>query len=91
MNTKEHYQSEQKEPTLFEVPSEWQKEWQDMPEFVQGKLTEYAKIIIRFRNQKDLDEFCAAIGQKLNRHSQCTWYPELPSKPPKKFRYVDGT
>jgi len=71
------YQDIQEYPTLFEAPKEWQEHWTGMPEFVQGKQREYAKIIVRFRNQKDLEEFASMIGQKLNKHSQCTWHPEL--------------
>lgn len=62
---------------LFQAPPSWTEEWQGMPEFVQEKKREYAKIIIRFRNQEDLDEFARLIGQKLNKNSQCTWHPEL--------------
>lgn len=51
--------------------------WAGMPEFVQEKKQEYAKLIVRFRNEADLQEFAALIGQKLNRKSQCTWHPEL--------------
>lgn len=65
------------EPTLFENEVEWQREWKGMPEFEQGKQREYAKIIVRFRNEEDLQEFARLIGQKLNRNSQCTWHPEL--------------
>jgi hypothetical protein len=64
-------------PMLFESEPEWQKEWKGMPEFVQLKQREYAKLIVRFRNQQDLDDFARLIGQKLNPNSQCTWHPEL--------------
>lgn len=77
------------EPNLFDYPSDWQKEWVGMPEFVQGKQKEYAKIIVRFRNQEDLDDFCTLIGQKLNQNSQCTWHPELPAKAKTVKRYVN--
>jgi len=60
-----------------EVDPEWVNEWQGMPEFVQERKREYAKLIIRFRTQEDLDAFAELIGQKLNRNSQCTWYPEF--------------
>lgn len=56
---------------------QWEEEWQGMPEFVQERKREYAKIIVRFRAQRDLDEFARLIRQKLNRNSQCTWFPEL--------------
>lgn len=57
--------------------SDWRCEWQGMPEFIQERKREYAKLIIRFRNQEDLNDFARIVGQKLNRNSQCTWYPEL--------------
>lgn len=61
-----------------DVTESWQHHWRGMPEFVQMKQTEYAKITVRFRDQESLDDFCAKIGQKLNPRSQCTWHPELP-------------
>lgn len=65
------------QPELFENERPWEQEWQGMPEFVQERRREYAKLIIRFRNQEDLDAFATLIGQRLNRNSQCTWYPEF--------------
>jgi len=60
---------------LFNVPPDWEEHWQGMPEFVQERQQEYAKIIVRFKNEEDLQEFARLIGQRLNRKSQCTWYP----------------
>lgn len=66
----------------------WEHEWVGMPEFVQGKQREFAKIVVRFRCQSDLDAFSRLIGQKLNQRSQCTWYPELVSHG-QRLVYVD--
>lgn len=63
--------------TLFDVPANWQEHWRDMPEFVQSQQRPYATLIVRFRNQKDLEDFAKRIDQRLNRNSQCTWHPEL--------------
>jgi hypothetical protein len=52
-------------------------EWKDMPEFVQGKQEPYAQMIIRFRNQQDLDEFSEMIGQKLTVKTKSLWHPLL--------------
>jgi hypothetical protein len=52
-------------------------EWKDMPEFVQGKQEPYAQMIIRFRNQQDLDEFSEMIGQKLTVKTKSLWHPSL--------------
>jgi len=52
-------------------------EWKGMPEFVQDKQEPYAQMIIRFRNQQDLDEFSEMIGQKLTVKTKSLWHPLL--------------
>ena len=68
---------------------DWRNHWVGMPEFVQEQKREYAKLIIRFRNEEDLQKFAALIGQSLNRKSQCTWYPELVSNKNLVRKYID--
>lgn len=63
---------------LFEQEDEtkdWQKEWKDMPEFVQEKKEPYAKIIVRFESEEDLQEFAKIIGQKLTNKTKSIWHP----------------
>jgi len=63
---------------LFEQEEEirdWHKEWKDMPEFVQEKKEPYAKIIVRFDNEEDLQEFAKLIGQKLTNKTKSIWHP----------------
>lgn len=79
----------EKQEPLFEIPPDWKKEWQGMPEFVQEKQRPFAQLIVRFRNQADLDDFARLIGQKLNAKSQCTWHPELVGGLQPKEKYVD--
>ena len=55
----------------------WEDEWQDMPEFVQEKQEPYAKLIIRFRNEKDLQEFAEKIGQNITNKTKSIWHPKL--------------
>ena len=52
-------------------------EWKDMPECIQHKQEPYAKIIVRFSNDKDLQDFADMIGQKLNKKSKSIWSPKL--------------
>lgn len=66
-----------KQDNLFEATADWREEWRGMPEFVQERSREYAKLTIRFRSEEDLQDFARLIGQKLNKKSQCTWHPEL--------------
>lgn len=64
-------------------------EWKGMPEFVQDKQEPYAKIIIRFRNQEDLDEFANLVGQKLTAKTKSMWHPVLERGINANKRYVD--
>ena len=52
-------------------------DWGGMPEFVQEKQEPFAKIIVRFDSQHDLDEFSKLINQKLTRKTKSIWHPEL--------------
>jgi hypothetical protein len=58
-----------------ELTSDWQKEWKDMPEFIQDKKDCYCKIIVRFNNEEDLQEFSKLIGQKLTNKTKSIWHP----------------
>lgn len=63
---------------FFEIEKQevaWKKEWKDMPEFEQGKKEPYSKIIIRFENDEDLQDFANLIGQKLNKKTKSIWHP----------------
>jgi hypothetical protein len=65
----------EKTDLLFDVPADWQKEWEGMPEFVQEKQSEFSKIIIRFENEHDLQSFAKLIGQRLTSRTKSIWYP----------------
>lgn len=59
--------------TLFEDKNEWE----GMPEFIQEKKEAYYKIIVRFDNEDDLQEFAKMIGQKLTNKTKSIWHPKL--------------
>lgn len=58
----------------------WKEEWKDMPEFIQEKKEPYAKIIFRFENEDDLQEFAKLIGQKLTKKTKSSWHPFKPHR-----------
>lgn len=63
---------------LFDdLPTEHDIHWAGMPEFIQDKQEPYSKIIIRFRSEKDLQEFAELVDQALTAKTQSMWYPEL--------------
>lgn len=71
------------------VANNWKEEWLDMPEFVQEKQEPYAKIIIRFDNEKDLNNFSKLINQPLNKKTKSIWFPKLIRGINSSKRYVD--
>lgn len=63
---------------LFDEKKEWQKEWVNMPEFVQKKVDiEYHKILVRFENKEDLEEFSKLINQKITNKTKSIWHPKI--------------
>ena len=56
---------DKKQNSLFEeLKEDWQEHWEGMPEFVQQEQDCYAKIIIRFRNEDDLQDFAKKTRSK---------------------------
>ena len=51
--------------------------WEGMPEYKNEDLTSFQEIKIHFRNEKDIEEFCQLIGQKITEKTRSIWYPEL--------------
>ena len=72
---------------LFEL--DWEKEWREMPEFIQEKQQPYAKIVVRFANDKELQEFAGLIVQRLNAKTKSIWHPKLVRGINSKKRYVN--
>ena len=55
----------------------WKNEWMGMPEFIQEKQSPFSQIIVRFRNEQDLEDFSKIIGQKLTPLTKSIWHPFL--------------
>lgn len=55
----------------------WEKHWVDMPEFEQENNEAFRKVVVRFRNEKDYQEFAKLVDQKLTVKTKSIWYPKL--------------
>ena len=65
-----------KQEFLFDdLERDWEKDWQDMPEFIQERKTPFQKIIVRFETKEDLDDFSKLIGHQLTVRTKAIWYP----------------
>ena len=90
--SKDYKEKETKQNSLFDssvIKTDWQKEWTGMPEFVQNKLVPHANIIVRIRNEEDLQKFAKLIDQDLNNKTKSIWFPKLQIQNLFNTRYVD--
>ena len=76
-------------PRLFNEPQEWEREWKDMPEFVQEDHTSFRKIVVHFRSPEDVNAFANLIGQKITPKQPSLWYPAQQFRHYANKRYVD--
>jgi hypothetical protein len=69
-----------KEILLGDTRQDWEKEWQDMPEFVQKDQEVYQTIIMRFTNKKDVDKFAKRIKRKITPKTKAIFYSKVKFK-----------
>ena len=62
---------------LFEIPSETETEWQNMPEYLHSDKTSIRQIIVHFKTQEDINKFEKAMEQNITGKTKSIWYPKL--------------
>ena len=72
-----------------DLKNDWQKEWIDMPEFIQEDLSPFITVKVHFRNSSDLEEFEKLVNQKINKY-KTIWYPESKPRKCSHLRYVSN-
>ena len=59
-------------------------DWDNMPEFVQEDKEVYDEVVVRFRNQEDLEEFAKLVNQPnligKNKRKKSTYFPAVDRK-----------
>jgi len=71
-----------------DIPTQIDKEWQDMPEFKHKDLEPKFQLIVSFKNKEDRDKFAELIGQKITNKTQSLWYPKAKIKKYINKRYI---
>jgi len=79
----------EEQPTLLDIPSAVQMEWEGMPEFIQEDLTPHRVINVRFRNDDDVKEFERLMGQSITPKQKTIWFPYAEHRRASIYRYVD--
>lgn len=76
--------------SLFEkIENDLEKEWVDMPEFIQKDKQPVKKIIVSFESYEDVLEFAKIIGFKVTNKTKSIWFPVKQRDTPKEYAYVD--
>lgn len=58
----------------------WEKEWQNMPEFVQNDKRSVKKITIHFESFDEIKEFSKLINRKITKKTKYIWFSEIAGK-----------
>ena len=74
---------------LGRIPEPWEKEWQDMPEFIQEDQGPFFTMKVHFANKEDLAAFAELVQQTITLKSKSIWYPKLEWKTQVDKRYID--
>jgi hypothetical protein len=61
---------------FFDLPEWWKKEWQGMPEFVQGSKPPFQTILVHFKREEDVKAFAELVKQTINPETKFIWYPK---------------
>ena len=63
-------------------------DWIGMPEFYQEDMRPWHQINVRFRDQKDFDEFMEKMEQKITPKQKTIWFPYKPFRRAAKYQYL---
>jgi len=69
--------------------NEWQKEWHQMPEFLQENTEPIQQIIVSFQTYHHVKLFGELMNQNVSAKTKSLWYPKKETAPPSMFLYVD--
>lgn len=60
---------------ILGIDKEWEKEWQDMPEFQRKNNEPFQRIIVNFKTREDVKAFAKLIEQPLTYKTDTIWFP----------------
>jgi len=59
----------------------WKEHWEGMPEYNQIQILPFDEITVRFKNEKDRNDFFKLLEQKRPEKYNSIWYPKIKSNP----------
>lgn len=65
------------EDDIEDEGNDWCKEWQNMPEYVQGKEEPFYEVTVRFKTKEDTEKFFKIINQNIPPKMKSIWFPKI--------------
>jgi len=59
---------------------DWEEEWKDMPEFVQGDKKAIKRVTINFETEEDIEKFNVVTGLKVTMKTKGVFYPKVDNR-----------
>ena len=66
----------EEQPSLFEIPKDWEQHWKGMPSFHQDNLTPQQTVMVHFKTVEDRRAFAALVQQSITPDTKSIWYPK---------------
>tara|TARA_R100001480_G_scaffold154392_2_gene159506 strand:+ start:382 stop:660 length:279 start_codon:yes stop_codon:yes gene_type:complete len=70
------------------LKNDWEKEWKNMPEFIQENKIPIKQITVNFRKETDLKEFSKLIGQNITPLTKSISFPLYEKEKPGNYLYT---
>lgn len=67
----------------------WKLHWKEMPSFEQESKNAFRTITMKFRTEKDFQDFAKRIGQSLSDKTKTIWHPKLYVTANRKYRWIE--
>jgi len=74
---------------FFDVPTNWEKHWKGMPEFIPiMRNVCHCEFTVRVRTEGDLKQLSKLLDQEISVRTKTIWYPKLVRERTKHKKYI---
>lgn len=71
--------------------TDFEREWEGMPEFILEDLTSFRSILLHFRDAQAIEDFAKLTGRQITLRTKYLWFPKDEHLTTSEKRYVNET
>ena len=79
----------EEQTTLFDIPKDWETEWQGMPEYSNKRIEPYKTLIVNFVTREDYLDFVNVMEQPMTSQTKYIYFPEAIKNDNEQYRWGD--